>query len=118
MTMEEIAVKTHLIIKDIHEEYYMDWCGSIINTKPKMDNGKPIFIIRSKRGSVEMNTIDMKLLERVAKKLTSPEGRAAITIDTAEIYIKQIDDSEKLLGVMTHSHVKNYAPMYDRVYYK
>ena len=43
--MQETLVKTHLIITDIHEEYFVDWCGSIMNTQPVIENGKPIFII-------------------------------------------------------------------------
>ena len=116
--MQEIAVKTHLIITDIHEEYHMKWCGSIIDTKPVIENGKPVFIIRSKQGSVEMNTTDMKYLEDVAKKLTAPRGRSAVTTDTASIYIKQIDGTEKVLGILTHDHIKHFAPMYDKVYYR
>ena len=116
--MNEIAVKTHLIITDIHEEYHMKWCGSIIDTKPVIENGKPVFIIRSKQGSVEMNTTDMKYLEDVAKKLTAPRGRSAVTTDTASIYIKQVDGTEKVLGILTHDHIKHFAPMYDKVYYR
>lgn len=116
--MQEVAVKTHLIITDIHEEYHMKWCGSIIDTKPVIENGKPVFIIRSKQGSIEMNTTDMKYLEEVAKKLTAPRGRTAVTTDTASIYIKQIDGTEKVLGVLIHDHIKHFAPMYDKVYYR
>ena len=63
--MNKILVKTHLIITDIHEEYHIKWCGNIINTKPKIENGKPIFIIRSKEGSIEVNTTNMKYLEEI-----------------------------------------------------
>ena len=31
--MNEVLVKTHLIITDIHEEYHIKWCGSIKDTK-------------------------------------------------------------------------------------
>ena len=41
--MAEVLVKTHLIITDMHEEYHMNWCGKIIDTKPKIKNNKPIF---------------------------------------------------------------------------
>ena len=111
-------IKTHLIITDIHEEYYMKWCGSIIDTKPEIKNGKPIFIIRSKDGAVEVNTTDMKYLEDIAKKMTAPKGKAALTTDTASIFIKQIDGTEKILGILTHNHIKKFAPMYDKVYYR
>lgn len=116
--MNEVLIKTHLIIKDIHEEYIMKWCGSIIDAKPLIENGKPVFIIRSKEGFIEANTTDVKYLERLAKKMTSPRGRAAITTDTASVYIKQVDGTEKVLGILIHNHIKQYAPMYDAVYYE
>lgn len=34
--MAEVLVKTHLIVTDVHEEYNINWCGKIINTKPKI----------------------------------------------------------------------------------
>lgn len=116
--MNEVLVKTHLIITDIHEEYHIKWCGSIKDTKPQIENGKPIFIIRNKTGAVEVNTTDIKHLEKIAKKMTAPKGRSALTTDTANIYIKQIDGTEKILGILTHNHIKHFAPMYDAVYYK
>ena len=115
--MEEIAVKTHLIITDIHEEYNMNWCGKIIDTKPKIKNGKPIFIIIGSNGRIELNTIDMAKIERNAKLLTRPRGKAAITTDTARIYIQEENDKETLMGILTHNHVKTYAPMFDKVNY-
>ena len=118
MTMNEVMVKTHLIITDIHDEYHIKWCGSIKDTTPLMENGKPVFVIRSKEGAVEMNTVDMKYLEDVAKKMTVPRGRTALTTDTARINIKQIDGTEKTLGILTHDHIKQFAPMYDAVYYR
>lgn len=117
--MNEALIKTHLIITDIHEEYHVDWCGSIIDIKPKIENGRPVFIIRSQsEGGVEVNTTDMKYLEDVAKRMTAPRGRAAITTDTARIYIKQTDGTERLLGKVIHNHIKHFAPMYDKVYYR
>lgn len=59
----------------------------------------------------------MKRIENCAKRLTRPKGRSAITTDTARIYIKEEDDKETLLGVLTHNHVKTYAQMYDKVGY-
>ena len=115
--MHETLVKTHLIITDVHEEYHIDWCGSIIDTKPRIENGKPVFVIRSRTmGGIEVNTTDMKYLEDIAKRMTAPQGRASVTTDTANIYIKQIDGSEKLLGTVVHDHIKQFAPMYDKVY--
>ena len=116
--MNEVMVKTHLIITDVHEEYHINWCGSIKDTTPLLKNGKPVFVIRSKEGAVEINTIDMKYLEDVAKKMTAPKGRSSLTTDTARINIKLIDGTEKTLGILTHNHIKHFAPMYDAVYYK
>ena len=117
--MHETLVKTHLIITDIHEEYYVNWCGSIANTQPIIENGKPIFVISNRTmGQVEVNTTDMKYLEDIAKRMTAPKGRASVTTDNDNIYIKQIDGSKKLLGVVVHDHIKNFAPMYDKVYCK
>ena len=116
--MHEVMIKTHLIITDMHNEYHMDWRGSILNAKPKIEDGKPVFIIRSKQGAIEMNTTDAKYLERVAKKMTEPRGRSAVTTDKAVIYLKQIDGTEKLMGVLTHNKVKKFAPMYDSVNYR
>ena len=115
--MEETFVKTHLIITDIHDEYHMNWCGKIIDAKPKLENGKPVFVIIGGGGRIELNTIDMKRIESAAKSLTRPKGRQAITTDHSRIYIKETDGNEFLLGVMTHNNVKTFAPMFDRVGY-
>ena len=115
--MEEISIKTHLIITDIHDEYDMNWCGKIVEAKPLLKDGLPLFIIIGTRGRIELNTIDMKRIEKTAKLLTHPKGRSAVSIDTARIYIKEIDGNEMLMGVMTHKNVKTFAPMYDKVGY-
>ena len=113
--MEEVSIKTHLIITDIHNEYHMNWCGKIAEAKPILENGLPIFIIKGARGRMEINTIDMKRLERAAKLLTQPKGRSAVTSDTARIYIKEENGNEMLLGILTHKNIKTFAPMYDKV---
>lgn len=115
--MAEVAVKTHLIIQDIHEEYHIKWCGKIAETKPKFKNGKPIFIVVGGNGRSELNTVDMKQIERCAKLMTAPKGRQAITTDTARIFLKEEDGNEKLMGVLTHNHVKTFAPMFDKIEY-
>lgn len=115
--MQEVMLKTHLIITDIHNEYYMDWCGKIADAKPKLENGLPIFVIIGSRGRIELNTIDMSRIERAAKSLTYPKGRSAVSTDTSRIYIKEVDGNEMLLGVMTHKNVKTFAPMFDKVGY-
>ena len=115
--MREVAIKTHLIITDIHDEYHMSWQGKIINTKPKFKDNKLMFAIVGGKGRMEINTLDMQEVERCAKLMTLPRGREAVTSDTARIYIIEEDDRETLMGLMTHNHVKKYAPMYDKVGY-
>lgn len=116
--MEEVSIKTHLIVTDIHEEYHIDWCGKIMDANPKFKNNKPIFIIVGSQSRMELNTADMKRIEKCAKIMTNPKGRSGITTDTARIFIKEKDGHEKLLGILTHNHIKQYAPMYDKVGYR
>ena len=113
--MQEVLVKTHLIITDIHDEYHMNWCGKIADAKPLIQNGLPLFIIIGAGGRIELNTIDMKRIENTAKLLTRPKGRSAISVDTSRIYIKEIDGNDFLLGIMTHKNVKTFAPMNDKI---
>ena len=116
--MEEILIKSHLIVTDVHDQYHIKWLGRIVDTKPQFKNGKPIFIVTGGGGRMELNTTDMARIEKCAKLCTKPRGRSAVTTDTARIYILEEDDTEKLIGVLTHDHVKTYAPMHDMVYYK
>lgn len=116
--MEEVLIKSHLIVTDVHEEYNIKWIGKILDTKPKFKNGKPIFVIVGGKGRTELNTTDMSRIEKCAKMYTQPKGRSAITTDTARIYIVEENGEEKLLGVLTHNHVKTFAPMYDKVGWK
>lgn len=114
--MQEVMVKTHLIITDIHSEYHMKWCGKILDTKPLFNEcGLPTFVIIGGEGRVVTNTINMKHLEELAKKMTHPKGRSAISTDSARIYIKEVDGNEKLIGVLFHNRVKTFAPMFDPV---
>jgi len=116
--MEEVLIKSHLIVTDVHEEYNIKWIGKILDAKPKIKNGKPIFIVVGSGGRMELNTTDMARIEKCAKLLTQPRGRQAVTTDTARIFIQEEDDSEKLMGILTHNHVKTFAPMFDAVGYK
>ena len=116
--MEERMVKTHLIVTDVHDEYHVEWCGKIIDTKPLFRNNKPIFILRSREARIEMNTLDMKSIERCAKRITNPRGRAAVATDKTKIYIREESGKETLIGVVTHNRIKTYAPMYDKVGYR
>ena len=117
--MEETLIKTHLIITDIHEEYEMNWCGKIFDTKPALnENGMPTFIIIGSESRMEVNTININELERYAKLLTRPKGRSAVSSDTSRVYILERGGNEKLLGVLTHKRIKSFAPMYDKVGYR
>ena len=115
--MEEISVKTHLIITDIHDEYHMNWYGKIAEANPLLKNGLPVFTIIGSKGRVEVNTIDINYLEKIAKLLTCPKGRAAITVDTSRIYIQEVGGNLMPLGILTHQKVKTFAPMYDKIKY-
>ena len=115
--MQEIMVKTHLIITDIHDEYHMKWCGKINEANPLLQDGLPLFIIIGTGGRIELNTIDMKRIEHAAKLLTRPKGRSSVSTDTSRIYIKEVDGNDFLLGVMTHKNIKTFAPMRDKVRY-
>ena len=116
--MEEVRVKTHLIITDIHEEYQIKWYGKIAQMKPKFKNNKLLFAIVGGKGRVELNTNDMKEIEERAKRLTYPRGRTAVTKDNAYVYLIEEDNSEQKIGTVTHYKIKTYAPMYDKVGYR
>lgn len=111
--MEEVKLKTHLIITDVHEEYFVNWCGKIKDCKPELKNGLPLFIIVGTDGRIELNTTDISFIERCAKHLTHPKGKQAFTSDTSHIYILEKDGNQKLMAVVTHNHIKQFAPMYD-----
>ena len=88
--MEEISIKTHLIITDIHDEYHMNWCGKIAESKPLLKDGLPLFIIIGTRGRIELNTIDMKRIEHTAKLLTRPKGRSAVLLIPLVFILKKL----------------------------
>jgi len=112
--MSEVMLKTHLIVSDVHEEYFVKWCGKMTNVKPALKNDLPIFIIIGTDGRMELNCIDIQMIERCAKKLCHPHGKEAITSDCARIYILEEDGSETLMGKVFHNHVKQYQQMFDR----
>lgn len=112
-----VKVNTHPIVVGVHEEYHIDWCGSLIDVHPQLRNGLPIFYIRGKDRNVELNTIDMKAIENVAKNITNPYGRGSVTTDKSYIYILEEDGNKKLLGIVTHSNIKDYRQMYDEFEY-
>lgn len=113
--IEERRIKSHLIITNIHNEYSIKWCGRIIDTNPMLKNSLPIFIIIGKNSRIELNTADIKRLEDCAKSITAPSGRAAVNIDIARIYIKEVDGKETCIGIVENKQIKTYAPMFDAV---
>lgn len=113
--MQEVMVKTHLIIKDIQDEYKIKWCGSIIDSNPIFVNDKPVFAIVGSNHRIELNTSNMKEIEKFAKRITKPKGRKAFTSDRSLIYIKEADGGQKLVGIVTHNRYKTFAPMYDPI---
>ena len=115
LTMEEVLIKTHLIVTDVQNEYDINWCGKIIDSKPLFKNNKPVFVIVGSEGRLELNTTDMTELEKWAKKYTQPHGRSAVSTDSSRIYLVEEDGNEKLLGIVTHNRIKKYAQMMDKV---
>ena len=115
--MQEVKLKTHLIVTDIHEEYTVKWCGKLIDVKPLLKNGLPIFVLSGNQGRLELNTIDIQYIEQCAKKFCRAHGRAAITSDVVDIYILDEDENQKLMGHVFHNHVKQYQQMYDKFEY-
>lgn len=111
--MGEVKLKTHLIVSDIHDEYCIKWCGSVIGSNPLIKNGKPIFVVIGKGGRIELNTVNIAAVEKAAKSVTRPKGRESFTTDTAYIYLLQEDYSQKMLGKVIHNHIKQYQQMYD-----
>ena len=116
--MQEIKIKTHLIVTDVHDEFNIKWCGKIVDTNPVLRNGLPIFILISSESRDELNTINIKHIENCAKRLTCPKGRSAVSTDKTYIYIKEVSGKDTLIGVVTHNRIKSFAPMYDSVGYR
>lgn len=112
--METVMLKTHLIVSDVHEEYYVKWLDSIANAKPMFKNNLPIFVVVGTDSRMELNTLDIKRIEDCAKRLTHPHGREAVTTAVARIYIKEEGGHEKFIGKVIHNHVKQYQQMYDK----
>ena len=114
---EEVELKTHLIVTDVHEEYFVKWCGKLIDVKPLLKNGLPIFVLIGNQGRLELNTIDIQYIEKCAKKFCRAHGREAITSDVVDIYILDEDENQHLMAHVLHNHVKQYQQMYDKFEY-
>ena len=113
-----MKVKTHLIITDVKDEYDINWCGRLLDSNPLIKDGKPVFVVIGDHHRVELNTVDMRMLERYGKMFTQPHGREAVTQDCSRIYIKEVDGNEKLACMVTHRRIKSFAPMYDEIPYR
>lgn len=116
--LQTVKTKTHLIIKNIHEEYDVNWCGKFMGANPLLVNGMPIFILVSAESRVEVNTWDMAEIEKVGKKMAEPHGREAITESAVRVYLKEKGSESRLMAIIKHRRVKKFAPMYDDVYYR
>lgn len=110
-----MKVKTHLITKDQYDEYTVKWHGRLIDTKPELKNGMPVWVLQRTSGRMEINSIDLKYIETMAKKFTRPRGRGSLTSDRTLIYIKELDGKEKHVATVIHNHIRKYAPMYDEL---
>lgn len=115
--MQEVMLKTHLFCAEVHEEYFVKWCGKLANVKPQLRNELPIFIVVGTDGRMELNTIDIKTIERCAKSLCHPHGRESLTTDCARIYILEENGAETLMGKVFHNHIKQYKQMFDKFEY-
>ena len=115
--MQEVMLKTHLFCTGITEEYSVKWCGKLANVKPFLKNDLPIFIIVGTDGRMELNTIDIKTIEKCAKSLSHPRGRESFTTDCARIYMLDEHEDEVLMGKVFHNHIKQYKQMFDRFEY-
>ena len=103
--------KPRFIVKDIEDNFHMNWCGKIIDSNPIIKNGKPIFVIIGSHNRLELNTIDFNYIEKCAKRMTFPKGRQAETFDSARIYIKEQNGNEMLMGVLSHLRSKTFVPV-------
>ena len=109
---EKIVTNTHFICINSENEYETKWFKKITDTNPKFDkNGKLTFVIIGNQNRMEINTLNMTYLVDCAKLLTRPKGRAAITTDKAYIYIKEVNEEEKMIGVLIHNHIKTFVPV-------
>lgn len=112
--MSVVSLKTHLICTGVNEEYFVKWCGKLIDTRPRLKNGLPIFIVVGTDGRVELNTIDIATIEKCAKYMSHPRGRESFTSDCARIYLLEENDNERLMGKVFHNHIKKYQQMFDK----
>ncbi len=103
--------KVNFVCINCNDEYHMNWVDKIVNSNPIFVNNQLSFVIISSQSRLEINTMDLKRVERSAMHITKPKGRSAITTDKARIYIKEVGGKKKLLGILTHNRVKDFVPV-------
>ena len=108
--MEKVT-NTRLICIGCDDNFQMKWIRKIIDTNPIFDEDKLSFVIIGSNSRIEISTMDFNRLENVAKRITVPKGRSAISTDKAYIYIKEVGGGEKLMGVLTHNRIKTFVPV-------
>lgn len=85
------------------------------DANPVWENDQPIFILKSRTRRSELNTLDMTLIEKIGKDMAEPKGREARTSAKTYVYLKEENNKERLMCVITHTKIKTFAPMYDKV---
>ena len=106
--------KPHFVVKDIQDDYRINWCGKIVDANPVIKNNNPVFVLIGSQNRLELNTIDFAYIEKCAKRMTHPKGRQAVTFDSVRIYIKEVSGNEMLLGVLSHTRTKTFMPVYGK----
>ena len=106
--------KPHFVVKDIQDDYRINWCGKIADANPVIKNNSPVFVLIGSQNRLELNTIDFAYIEKCAKRMTHPKGRHAVTFDSVRIYIKEVSGNEMLLGVLSHTRTKTFMPVYGK----
>ena len=106
--------KPHFVVKDIQDDYRINWCGKIVDANPVIKNNSPVFVLIGSQNRLELNTIDFAYIEKCAKRMTHPKGRQAVTFDSVRIYIKEVSGNEMLLGVLLHTRTKTFMPVYGK----
>ena len=106
--------KPHFVVKDIQDDYRINWCGKIVDANPVIKNNNPVFVLIGSQNRLELNTIDFAYIEKCAKHMTHPKGRQAVTFDSVRIYIKEVSGNEMLLGVLSHIRTKTFMPVYGK----
>ena len=106
--------KPHFVVKDIQDNYRINWYGKIVDANPVIKNNNPVFVLIGSQNRLELNTIDFAYIEKCAKRMTHPKGRQAVTCDSVRIYIKEVSGNEMLLGVLSHIRTKTFMPVYGK----